>query len=297
VQIPLALWVTIIILNLIFQYKTLAFQSPATHQHHRNRPSPPITPQHHHHHQQQATIKQSASTTRKTTKLKMSLQEVSDFYQNYPLQSAILTCGVKASIADSLAQFRDHVASSASRMGEPMTRSIKQDGANGFNWELRRNLAYVMYGGIFVGFMCHLEYNIIFPQLFGTDQSLLTVFKKVIFDDFVSAPLVWLPPAYFIKAWVYDYSMNEGLRKYWRDVQENDLLAKYWTVWVPAQSISFSVIPGHLRVAFMASVSFFWFILFSSVSHDETSNIEDDNESSSAITATTSIQTAQTSTI
>ncbi|KAG7345563.1 Mpv17 / PMP22 family protein [Nitzschia inconspicua] len=212
---------------------------------------------------------------RQTLSLHMSFQEVSDFYQNFPIQSAILTCGFKASLADSLAQLNDSLAlSSSSTLKEKMKKNVKQlqkrkHEDDSFNWEYRRNLAYVIYGGFFVGLMCHIEYNILFPHLFGTDHSISTIVEKVIFDDFVSAPIVWLPPAYLIKAWVYDYSMKEGLQKYWRDIQENSLLTKYWTIWVPAQTISFSIIPDHLRVAFMASVSFFWFILFSSVSHDE----------------------------
>jgi protein Mpv17 len=185
---------------------------------------------------------------------------------------------VKASVADSLAQFKDHATVSVETVKDEMKKQRRQhesDSAS-FNWEYRRNLAYVLYGGIFVGSMCHLEYNVLFPQLFGTEHSPQTIFEKVMFDDFISAPLVWLPPAYLIKAWVYDYSMEEGLQKYWRDIQDNSLLTKYWTIWVPAQSVSFSVIPDHLRVAFMASVSFFWFILFSSVSHDESVSAQEE---------------------
>ncbi|KAL3913486.1 MAG: hypothetical protein SGILL_006471, partial [Bacillariaceae sp.] len=204
-----------------------------------------------------------------STALSMSLQDVSDFYAQFPMQSAILTCGVKASLADSLAQFKDSVAAQSSDIKSKLQKNLPDQS---FNWEFRRNLAYVIYGGIFVGLMCHLEYNVLFPVLFGSEHTTKTIFEKVIFDDFVSAPLMWLPPAYLIKAWVYDYSMMEGLGKYWRDIKENSLLTKYWTIWVPAQTISFSVIPDHLRVAFMASVSFFWFILFSSVSHDEGSD-------------------------
>jgi protein Mpv17 len=200
-----------------------------------------------------------------TSSLRMSFQDVSDFYQTYPLQSAILTCGFKASVADTLAQIKDQLAVSSIISTNKTINKAKTE----IIWEFRRNLAYVIYGGIFVGLMCHLEYNLLFPHLFGTEKSLSTVVEKVVFDDFVSAPLMWLPPAYLIKAWIYDYTMKEGLDKYWRDIQENDLLIKYWTIWVPAQTVSFSVIPDHLRVAFMASVSFFWFILFSSVSHDE----------------------------
>jgi len=172
----------------------------------------------------------------------MSLIEVSDFYETYPMQAAVLTCGFKASLADVVAQLKS-------------TSSL----------ELRRNVAYVLYGGIFVGLMAHLEYDHLFPIMFGTDHSVKIVAEKVIFDDFVSAPLMWLPPAYLIKALIYDYPMKEGLEKYVHDIRHNGLLWKYWSIWVPAQTISFSVVPDHLRVAFMASISFFWFILFSTL--------------------------------
>lgn len=222
-------------------------------------------------------------------KHQMTLSDMSDLYANFPLQSAILTCGVKAHVADGIAQVR----SETDRL------------------EFRRNLAYVLYGGIFVGGMCHLEYDYIFPALFGNDHSITTIFEEVIFDNFISAPLFWLPPCYLIKSAVYDYPMKEGLEKYVHDIKHNGLLTKYLSIWIPAQSISFSVIPGelhpafifvrlvlctidsilisssftsfyktpteHLRIVFMASVSFFWFILFSTVASGEAN---ENNESS-----------------
>ena len=151
---------------------------------------------------------------------------MSDLYANFPLQSAILTCGVKAHVADGIAQVRSE------------TDSV----------EFKRNLAYVLYGGIFVGGMCHLEYDYIFPALFGNDHSTKTIFEEVIFDNFISAPLFWLPPAYVVKAAVYDYPMKEGLEKYVHDIKHNGLLTKYLSIWIPAQSISFSVIPGELYI-------------------------------------------------
>ena len=191
----------------------------------------------------------------------MTLGDVSEFYATYPLQSAVLTCGFKASVADGIAQVRS---------SNPLSQ---------FNIEMRRNLAYVLYGGIFIGLMCHLEYDHLFPFLFGTEQSLKIIAEKVIFDDFISAPLMWLPPAYFIKAVIYDYPLKEGLEKYITDIKDNELLMRYWSIWVPAQTISFSVIPDHLRVAFMASVSFFWFILFSTVSSKNDDTTETDSVS------------------
>jgi protein Mpv17 len=181
----------------------------------------------------------------------MTLSDVSDLYQTYPMQSAILTCGFKASIADGIAQLK----------------AISSSNIN--NIEMRRNLAFIAYGGIFVGLMCHLEYNYLFPMLFGMEHSPKIIVEKVLFDCFVSAPLMWLPPAYLIKALVSGYPMQEGLEKYVTDIQTNGLLWRYWSVWLPAQSISFSVVPDHLRVAFMAFISFFWFIMFSTLSSKE----------------------------
>jgi hypothetical protein len=177
----------------------------------------------------------------------MTLGDVSDFYATYPLQSAVLTCGFKASVADGIAQIRN--ASSLDR----------------FSLEFRRNVAYIIYGGLFIGIMCHMEYDFLFPIMFGAEQSLQIIAEKVLFDCFVSAPLMWLPPAYFIKALMYDYPLKEGLENYITDIKENQLLLRYWAVWLPAQSFSFSMVPDHLRVAFMALISFFWFIIFSSV--------------------------------
>jgi len=181
----------------------------------------------------------------------MTLSDVSDFYQDFPMQAAVLTCGVKASAADCIAQLK-------------ATNTL----------EFRRNVAYVLYGGIFVGLMCHMEYDYLFPFMFGTEHTFKIIAEKVVFDDFISAPLFWLPPAYLIKALVYDYPMKEGLEKYVNDIRDNGLLWKYWTIWVPAQSISFSVVPDHLRVAFMASISFFWFILFSSLASKSDNVVE-----------------------
>ncbi|KAL7542132.1 hypothetical protein ACHAXR_011547 [Thalassiosira sp. AJA248-18] len=221
--------------SLVFLSTTIAFSpAPLPQQHlaHSSRPSSTIT-----------------------APLQMSFADVSDFYAQFPLQAAVLTCGVKASVADGIAQVRT-------------TQGVWDD------LEFRRNLAYILYGGIFIGAFCHYEYDVIFPILFGTDHSLFTAFKEVLFDNFVSAPLAWLPPAYFIKAIVYDYPLQEGLQMYIDDVTKNDLLRKYWTIWLPAQSISFTVIPDHLRIVFMATVSFFWFILFSTLSSASTEVIE-----------------------
>ena len=214
-----------------------------------------------------ATRGPSSSTTiaKRTKSTSTSLnafgmEDVSHLYEIYPLQSAIVTCGVKASVADAIAQVQAFLKL------QQASSNDDDDDNNELNLEFKRNIAYFIYGSMFVGAMCHVEYNILFPYLFGTSHDWTTVIKKVMFDDFISGPWLWLPPAYFIKAIMLDYPLSEGWQKYVHDVKHEGLLLKYWALWIPAQSITFSVIPDHLRVAFMASVSFFWFILFSALS-------------------------------
>mmetsp|Transcript_34558 Transcript_34558/g.81470 ORF Transcript_34558/g.81470 Transcript_34558/m.81470 type:complete len:320 (+) Transcript_34558:221-1180(+) len=244
----------------------------------------------------------------------MSFDQVSDFYQNFPIQSAVLTCGVKASVADTIAQVKPQIEVQKKMEEEQQQQQVQSSSGESFSptstvstsslqsshegwrkklqqtldldigWEASRNLAYVLYGGIFVGLMSHVEYNVIFPIVFGNEKTWKIIVEEVFFDNLIAAPVMWLPPAYFIKAWIYRASKSsvgdssndhnadsvgifqEGLEKYLADVKDNKLLLKYWSIWFPAHSVSFSVVPDHLRVAFMACISFFWFILFSSVS-------------------------------
>ena len=226
----------------------------------------------------------SANTpiTTSSSKLPMSFTDVSNFYADFPLQAAVLTCGVKASVADGIAQARP-IAIKKKQQQKQNNNSMNDQENPTFidfstlstnystsSWiddlEFRRNIAYIIYGGIFIGALCHYEYDVLFPILFGTEHNLVTSIKEVLFDNFITAPIVWLPPAYFVKAVMYNYPLKEGLNRYINDITKNGLLKKYWSVWLPAQSVSFTVVPDHLRVVFMACVSFFWFILFSTVS-------------------------------
>lgn len=210
-------------------------------------PATPAAAAHHQGHKVPASLlvsKPSTISTTSSTARSMTMDDVNTFYSTYPLQAAVLTCGVKASLADCVAQVRSWTESE---------HAI----------EMRRNAAYIIYGGIFIGFMCHMEYDFIFPQIFGTAHDVQTIASEVLFDNFISAPLMWLPPAYFIKAIIYGYPMKEGLDRYVTDVKEG-LLLKYWAIWLPAQTISFSFVPDHLRIVFMACVSFGWFIIMSS---------------------------------
>ena len=142
----------------------------------------------------------------------------------------------------------------------------------------------------------------IFPNL-GT--GIMSIVAQTCFDNFLLAPLFWIPPAYIVKAWFfprvsldtivaknsgtystisYDNNNNNtykklinalafiaantkvGISNYIQDVRHKGLLFKYWSLWLPAQMLTFSpLIPTHFRSACTASISFLWLLILMNV--------------------------------
>lgn len=173
--------------------------------------------------------------------------KVASFYKAFPLLAGFLTTSLKAGVADSMAQYRDVCTT---------------------KFNVKRNLAMVLYSGFILGCTVEVMYNRAFPLMFGTTASTVRAIKMTLFDGFINAPLLWLPPAYLAQALVYRYPFKKAIQKYVTDVKENGLLTKYWSLWLPATMTNFSLVPPHFRVAFAASVSFFWMIILSVVANN-----------------------------
>jgi Mpv17 / PMP22 family len=62
------------------------------------------------------------------------------------------------------------------------------------------------------------------------------------------------------------YKIQHGVEQYMYDVTHQKILLKYWILWIPIKCITFTIVPHHLRIAFIAIVSFFWMIILSSSS-------------------------------
>lgn len=201
-----------------------------------------------------ASLTTTSTTTTSTTlqaapvqSLSVAGASIATFYKAYPLVANFITCSIKASISDSLAQWRDVCTT---------------------KFSFKRNAAMMLYSGTILGILAQIMYNRIFPILFGAatsnpSPSLTRVVKMTLFDGFINAPLFWLPPAYIVQALLYNYPIKKALAKYWTDVRENHLLTKYWSLWIPVTFLNFSVVPQHFRITFAATVSFFWMIILS----------------------------------
>jgi len=224
------------------------------------------------------------------------------FFKSFPFVAAFLTCGFKASIADVIAQKKftpreDAEPTTKSEEAEiklsspissfssatstvPDTQITTETATTAPSQILLdestdkqkvktnkyRTLAFLLYGGFYQGCVQEYVFNHLFPRMFGVGTDIRTVASQVSFELFVMSPFITLPVAYLFKAVVLNFGVLEAFSRYWHDVSQNGLLFKYWSLWAPINSITFSIVPMHFRITFIACISFFWMIALSYIS-------------------------------
>ena len=249
--------------------------------------------------------RRTAKTSRikSTTMLQSSLLATAGvaldaFWRNFPYAAAAIICGIKASGADYVAQKRQ-------MMKKQQELEAEEEGEEGIELQqsqqlnenedgddvslqkkktsnetsvcygkidLQRNFAYVAYGSVYQGMSQEYIYNHLYPVFFGSGTDIKTVLIKVGFDLFIQTTLLTLPIAYMTKAIIYRYSFREAWKRYIDDVRNHGLLTKYFSLWGPVQCLTFSIVPEHFRVTFIALVSFFWLIILSTIASRTANN-------------------------
>eukprot|EP00751_Fragilariopsis_kerguelensis_P018346 CAMPEP_0170840910 /NCGR_PEP_ID=MMETSP0734-20130129/4851_1 /TAXON_ID=186038 /ORGANISM="Fragilariopsis kerguelensis, Strain L26-C5" /LENGTH=228 /DNA_ID=CAMNT_0011208793 /DNA_START=579 /DNA_END=1261 /DNA_ORIENTATION=- len=216
---------------------------------------------------------------------------INSFFKYHPFIASFLICALKASSADAIAQFMSFTTNKSSEeMVSYQQQQQQQEKKIILNddfdtttppatttkvssvFSVKRNVALLFYGGLYQGCGQELIYNNLFSTVFGVGRHPRIVFLKVCLDMLVIQPCVSLPLAYLIKAPIFGSTLKESIQKYLQDIQQRNLLKHCWLVWAPTQLISFTIIPTHLRISFMAYISFFWIILFSSISSSSSSS-------------------------
>mmetsp|Transcript_18030 Transcript_18030/g.72244 ORF Transcript_18030/g.72244 Transcript_18030/m.72244 type:complete len:199 (-) Transcript_18030:236-832(-) len=164
-----------------------------------------------------------------------------------PWSTAFAVCTVKGAIADGLAQtvIEHHAVDEI---------------------DVKRNALFAFYGGWYCGWAQHFVYNIVYTRLFGTSTSALNAVRKVAFDSVVHVPFGVFPVYYAYKGLLYDgLGVVGGLRKYADEAR--DMIARYYMVWVPANLVTFTVVPTRFRITFIATTSLGWLTLSSFFTH------------------------------
>ncbi|KAL7493473.1 hypothetical protein ACHAWT_002469 [Skeletonema menzelii] len=208
---------------------------------------------------------------------------INTFYKENPFKGAFLTCSIKGCSADMIAQFlaskREHLEEEERRMQQlednPFHTMIKRatrggelssemEGNHKFNVDWSRSLIFILYGGFYQGMVLEFVYNHVLP-LFGSGTDMKTVARKVAVDMGFISPCITIPTAYVIKGFLIGNTFVQSLANYVDDVVNKGLVFKNWMIFVPVQCITFSIVPEHFRVSFVACISFFWMIVLSSI--------------------------------
>lgn len=209
-----------------------------------------------------------------------AISAINHFYKNNRFKGAFLTCSIKGCTADLVAQYiagtkkerllreEESKATAIDNALSKLNPIKKTRGGDieGKSWkfDFRRSLMFLIYGGLYQGCAQEFIYNDILPIL-GTNTDVKTVAKKVVLDMGFISPLICIPMAYLVKGCMLGNNIRLSLSNYIYDVKYKGVVYKNWMIFVPVQCLTFSVIPEHLRVSFVACVSFFWMILLSCI--------------------------------
>lgn len=164
--------------------------------------------------------------------------------KSHPLAVGIITSGVKTSAADLFAQ---------------KIIERKED----VDWN--RHSVFCVFGFAYLGGFQYWLYNVKFVQWCEPIRKVVghigVAPLKTALDQCIHHPFVYFPTFYVIKALVEDKSASYALNKYKAEIW--DSVKALWTIWVPAQVINFAFVPRHLRIPYVAGVSFLWTVVLS----------------------------------
>lgn len=159
-----------------------------------------------------------------------------------PLACSIGTAGLKGVTSDLFAQF-----------AVERRRSV----------ERRRTLAFCSFNMLYIGAFGWYKYNHLYNAIFGTAKTLPVIAAKVTTDLGAGAPLIYFPAYFIIKGLFAGHGPLHSLREL--SAQGWSLLRRYWAVWFPVEILMWMVVPAHLRVAFLCSVSLVWQVALSTM--------------------------------
>ena len=143
---------------------------------------------------------------------------------------------------------------------------VEKKSFNDIDW--RRNLCFGVFGFAYTGLACYGVYAKLYPYLFGTvlnnicNTKIKMVMGQISVDQLIHSPLIYMPMFYCVKAVVYKGEISKGLihstlNKYFFVNMKDDVLS-LWKFWIPANILTFTVIPLHLRVPYLTFISLVW---------------------------------------
>ncbi|KAF6260930.1 hypothetical protein COO60DRAFT_1504019 [Scenedesmus sp. NREL 46B-D3] len=164
--------------------------------------------------------------------------------QRYPFGTGVVTTVVKTSAADLFAQ-------------KVIEKREEMD--------FKRHGVFITFGLFYLAGFQYYLYNHLFVRWCAGMTAALghkgSAPIKTFIDQAIHHPFFYFPVFYSMKGYVEGRSPAEIFERYRNELWEN--CKALWTIWVPAQMVNFSVVPRHLRIPFVAGVSFAWTVVIS----------------------------------
>jgi protein Mpv17 len=166
--------------------------------------------------------------------------------QSAPFTTGVVTTGLKTSAADAFAQ-------------------KVVEGREQMDWG--RHAVFCTFGFAYLGGFQYWLYNVKFTQWCGPITARFghraSAPIKVAIDQGLHHPLIYFPTFFSMKAAVGGRPLSSAVDKYKAEIW--DSLKALWSVWVPAQLVNFAFVPRHLRIPYVAAVSFGWTVILSTM--------------------------------
>jgi len=132
--------------------------------------------------------------------------------------------------------------------------------------DMKRLSIFTTFGFAYLGGWQHFLFN----KLFVRCEKMMTVAKLkpltqsavlTFMDLGIHTPFMYYPCFYSIKSHLEGQSLEQTVATYKKNIK-SDLIAM-WQIWLPTQMFNFTFVPLHLRMPFIASVSFGWTVILS----------------------------------
>ena len=170
------------------------------------------------------------------------LNRVNDLVQRRPVLTSIVVTGVKAWAADLMIQ----------KLVE------KRETV-----DLKRSALFASFGSAYQGCIQYWIYNILFEKRLFPGKSPQMILMKIAATNLIVDPVIFFPIFYTMREAMnterlLDVNLpncfSTSMAKY-RDNCVSDLINS-WMIWVPAHCVTYTVVPVHLRMPWIAVVSF-----------------------------------------
>ena len=164
--------------------------------------------------------------------------------REHPLKTSIIVTTAKAGLADYLVQ-----------MVVEQNKEVDQT----------RLATFLLFGGGYQGCFQYFVFNTWFERLFP-GKALVPTVQKILAANIIADPVFFFPTFYTLKEGLAQKRVDLGtvrvaLSKYYDNCLED--WKNTWAVWLPGHAVTYGLMPPHLRMVWIASVSFGYLSLLS----------------------------------